>query len=429
MASPRYVSLDVLRGIAILGTLGTNIWIYTTPDGLIGYLQGDAAAPGAWRPVEVVLQQLTQGKFLGLLTVMFGIGLALQQRSALRAGLRWPGGYPWRAALLLLDGVVHFVLMTEFDILMGYAVTGWVVSYLLVTGERTQRRIIALAAGVHLALLTALAGALLALGGGEPAEPIGLSPNPYAEGSWWDLVLFRLDNALLFRAETILIFPMSVALFMLGAQLYRAGVLDTRGRPLRRRLMWLGFGAALPIDFILEVCGGMPGLLVSRYVTAPVVALALLAVVAEFCLRRAGRPGPGPVGRSLAAVGRTALSCYILQNLVASAICYGWGLGVAAAVPPQHRVPATIAVYLVVTAIMIAFAHLWLRRFDRGPVEWLWNAGYRALAVDTPDSRTGRSARSPLLTTVLPKERPPERSPHDHSRDPGPGARRHAADR
>src|SRR5690606_5828639 len=84
MASPRYVSLDVLRGIAILGTLGTNIWIYTTPDGLIGYLQGDAAAPGAWRPVEVVLQQLTQGKFLGLLTVMFGIGLALQQRSALR---------------------------------------------------------------------------------------------------------------------------------------------------------------------------------------------------------------------------------------------------------------------------------------------------------------------------------------------------------
>ncbi|MGV0835421.1 DUF418 domain-containing protein [Mycolicibacterium thermoresistibile] len=384
MASPRYVSLDVLRGIAILGTLATNIWIYTTPDGLIGYLQGGTEAPGAWRVVEVLLQQVAQGKFLGLLTVMFGIGLALQHRSALRAGLPWPGSYPWRAAVLLVDGIVHFVLMTEFDILMGYAITGWVVSYLLLTSEGAQRRIIVIAAAVHVALLTALAGALLILGDGSPAEPMALNPNPYADGSWWDLVVFRLDNALLFRAETILIFPMSVALFLLGARLYRAGVLDTRGRRLRRRLMWLGFGVALPVDFALGVTGGVPGLLISRYVTAPLVALALMAVVAEFYLRRADRATPGPVGRQLAAVGRTALSCYILQNLAASAICYGWGLGVASSVAPQHRVPTTIVVYLAVAALMIVFAHLWLRRFDRGPVEWLWNTSYRALAGDRP---------------------------------------------
>jgi uncharacterized protein len=66
---------------------------------------------------------------------MFGIGLALQQRSARRAGQRWPDSYPWRAALLLLDGVVHFVLMTEFDVLVGYAIAGWIVSYLLVTAR------------------------------------------------------------------------------------------------------------------------------------------------------------------------------------------------------------------------------------------------------------------------------------------------------
>lgn len=53
MSSTRLQSLDVLRGIAILGTLGTNIWIFTDPEGLIGYLQGPSASP--WRPVEITL--------------------------------------------------------------------------------------------------------------------------------------------------------------------------------------------------------------------------------------------------------------------------------------------------------------------------------------------------------------------------------------
>jgi len=174
MSSSRLASLDVLRGIAILGTLGTNIWIYTHPEGLIGYINGTPDSD--WRGVEIGLQLVTQGKFLGLLTVMFGIGLALQQRSARRAGQRWPGSYPWRAALLLLDGIVHFVLMTEFDVLVGYAITGWIVSYLLVTSPQTQRRVIAAAAAVHVALLTLIT---LALARAPPRRrPRGTRPQP-----------------------------------------------------------------------------------------------------------------------------------------------------------------------------------------------------------------------------------------------------------
>ena len=37
--------LDVARGIAILGTLATNIWIFTDPGGIIGYLVTAAAEP------------------------------------------------------------------------------------------------------------------------------------------------------------------------------------------------------------------------------------------------------------------------------------------------------------------------------------------------------------------------------------------------
>ncbi|MBF6183761.1 MULTISPECIES: DUF418 domain-containing protein [Nocardia] len=372
----RLPALDVLRGIAILGTLGTNIWIMTDPEGLVGYLAGFGAAGADW--TERVLQQIAQGKFLGLLTIMFGIGLAIQQASAARAGRPWPGKYPWRAGLLFLDGVLNFVLVAEFDVLMGYAVTGLVVAFLLATSDRARRRWLIGAAAVHLALLTLVAVAIAAAPAAEPAAREPLDPNPYADGSFWDLVVFRLANAGMFRLEPIIVFPMSVALFLAGAALFRAGVFRPEGARIRKRLMLLGAVAA-PVDLAAGVFVGGDVIFLTRYGTAPLVAFGLLALVAEFYLRR---PRVGFAGRRLGEVGRTALSCYILQNLVASALCYGWGLGLAARVDPAARVPFTVGTYLLVSLIIVVAAHLWLRRFERGPVEWFWQVSYRRLSGD-----------------------------------------------
>jgi len=132
-------------------------------------------------------------------------------------------------------------------------------------------------------------------------------------------------------------------------------------------------------------------LILARYGVAPFVSMAVLALVAEFYLRR---PEPGWTGRRMAEVGRMALSSYVLQNLVASSICYGWGLGVAAQISDAQRAPATVAIYLAVIAVVMCFAHLWLRRFRRGPVEWLWNTSYRALADRTTHRPTGTAPGS-----------------------------------
>ncbi|MFE3320658.1 DUF418 domain-containing protein [Nocardia sp. NPDC059195] len=374
----RMIALDVLRGIAILGTLGTNIWIFTSSAGMIGYLDELGATPeNAWMWSERVLQQLAQGKFLGLLTVMFGIGLAIQQGSAQRGGRPWPGKYPYRAGLLLLDGLLNFLLVAEFDVLMGYALTGLVVAYVLATSERAQRRWLTIAASVHVTMLTLIAAALAFAPQQDSADSAPLDPNPYADGSFWDLVLFRLDHALIFRLETIFLFPMSIALFLVGARLFRAGVFGPEGARIRRWLMVVGFAVAAPLDLAVGIAGGGDFILFTRYGTAPFVALGILAAVAEFYLRR---PQIGFAGERLSEVGRTALSCYILQNLIAGMLCYGWGFGLAARVSDSARVPFTVAIYLLVAAAIITFAHLWLRRFERGPVEWLWNRTYRALA-------------------------------------------------
>lgn len=379
--SSRLPALDVLRGIAILGTLGTNVWIFTNSSGLFGYIARDDEPTGVWLWVERFLQQLTQGKFLGLLTIMFGIGLAIQQRSAARGGRPWPGKYPWRAGLLFLDGLLNFLFVAEFDVLMGYALTGLVVAFVLATSPKAQRRWLVIAATIHTAMLTLLAIGMVYAANSDTVQqdsnvPRTLDPNPYADGSFWDLVLFRIDHALVFRLEPIFIFPMSIALFLLGARLFRAGVFEPEGAGIRKWLMIIGFVIAAPVDLTMGMRGG-DLILFTRYGIAPFVALGILGLVAEIYTRR---PAPGFVGRRFAEVGRMALSCYILQNLVAGAICYGWGLGMAGLVSAQARTPFTIAVYLIVSACMLVFAHLWLRRFDKGPVEWMWNASYRALA-------------------------------------------------
>ncbi|MFE5703996.1 DUF418 domain-containing protein [Rhodococcus koreensis] len=372
-SSHRYAALDVMRGAAILGTLATNIWIFTNVEGLVGYINGTGKATGGWAPVQAVLQQFAQGKFLGLLTVMFGIGLVIQQRSAQRRGQRWPGEYPWRAALLMLDGALHFLLFTEFDVLTGYALTGLIVAFILTTGIRAQRTWIVCAVAVHVAMLALVVAALSS----APArDPQSLSPNPYADGSFWDLVVFRADNLLLFRLEVLFILPLSIALFLVGAHLYGARVLDPDRGALRRGLMIAGLAIALPLDLALGLFGGDAGLILGRYGTAPIVALGLLAAIAH---RYADGRAPGAPGQALSGVGRTALSCYVLQNILCSIVCYGWGFGLAARLDGTTVFPATLALFGAVSATLIVVSRLWLRRFDRGPLEWLTHRGYQRL--------------------------------------------------
>jgi uncharacterized protein len=364
----RIAAIDVVRGVAIVGTLGTNIWLFSHPWGLLGMLSMPVTSePGGPEAVaQLTLMSLAQGKFLALLSLVFGVGLAIQHGAAVRREARWPGRYLWRATLLLLDGAINYVLIAEFDVLMGYAVTGAIVAYLLITRPRAQRAMVVLFGALHLLIISAVVVTIaLTDPGGDAALPKGR--NPYAGGSFLDLVLFRLDNIGTFRVEPVLIGFLSLALFLLGARLLGAGVFAPEGGRLRRRLLIVG-AVALPIDLTLGIAGGTAGLLAERYLVAPFVALGLLAVIAELCLRKGT---DGWFARRSSEIGRVALSAYMLQNLLAGALFYGWGLGLA-----EHalewRLPVTLAAFVVVTAVISLFAHLWLRRFALGPVEWLW---------------------------------------------------------
>ncbi|MFF7164187.1 DUF418 domain-containing protein [Streptomyces sp. NPDC008086] len=357
--------LDVLRGAAILGTLMTNVWIFTGPGAEWGALEAGTDT-GA---VETVFSVLANGKFLSLLTILFGVGLAIQYASAARRGQPWPGRYRWRALFLFAEGTVHFVLVFAWDVLMGYAVTALLVAWLLTRSERAQRRVMWWAAGLHLTFMALLTAALATAGGEDGGEGGGVSAEVvdlYAHGGYLDQINFRLENALALRMEPVLTFFLLLFLFLLGVRLFRAGAFgaDETGRRLRSRLLAWGLGLGLPLNAAATLAGP-DFFLLARYGAAPLLALGYIGLIGAL-VDRVRRPGPLMTG--LTSVGRTALSGYVLQNALCVLVSYGIGLGLA------ERLGDTgpwwvVGLWATVCAVLMAGSTLWLRRFSTGPLE------------------------------------------------------------
>lgn len=358
--------LDVLRGIAILGTLATNIWIFTSA-GSEGGLLTDAPTAGGDGPVQLVFMFLANGKFISMLTFMFGVGLAIQYRSAAKRGRRWPGRYHWRALFLFVEGTVHFTLIFAFDVLMGYAVVALVSAWLLTRSERAQRAVMWSALAFHLALMS-LATLAVAF---DPStvDDSGLSAEIeaiYASGSWFDQISFRLDNAVLFRFELVIAAAMMQFLFLLGVRLFRAGAFgdDERGRRIRNRMLLWGLGVGVPLNLAFTL-GPEYLALVERYTTAPLMAFGYIGLTG-WVVDRVRR---GPLMNGLSSLGRSALSGYVLQNLLASVICYGWGLGLASRF--GHSAWLGTILWLGISVVLVVGSSLWLKRFSAGPAEML----------------------------------------------------------
>lgn len=82
------------------------------------------------------------------------------------------------------------------------------------------------------------------------------------------------------------------------------------------------------------------------------------------------RAGWARILRTLAPVGRMALTCYLIQTLAGLWLFYGFlpGPHAMGKVGPSVLLPLAAASY----ALQAWFASVWLRRFRFGPVEWLW---------------------------------------------------------
>lgn len=115
----RNVTLDFVRGVAILGILLLNISAFGLPKA--AYLNpawsGSLSLSDAW--TWAILDLFAQVKFLTLFALLFGAGLQM----LLPRGKRWIQS---RLTLLALLGFIHGLFFWDGDILLAYALVGLV---------------------------------------------------------------------------------------------------------------------------------------------------------------------------------------------------------------------------------------------------------------------------------------------------------------
>lgn len=384
------MALDLLRGLAIGGILVVNVDLFRGPALFTGFAVD--AAGGADRVVATLMLWLFQGKFVSAFSFLFGLGLALQAARAEAAGRSGRRLLLRRLAGLALIGAVHALLVWSGDILLTYALVG-----LLIVPFRGRAPSTCLIwAAVVLALPAVLLGAVAAFLLAVPEANAGVTGAgsadaaaavaAYTSGDYPAMVAQRVRETGVVLASLPANGCLVLGMALLGAAAARAGLVTSLAvrRPLVRRVAAVGLGLGLPLN-ALYAAGVLAdprgttavGLaaLGAWFLLAPLLSLGYLAAGTLVALAVPAHP----LVRHIAAVGRTALSNYLLQSVLCTALFIGLGwygrTGLAAAV----------VVAAGVYAVNVLVSRLWLARRRQGPVEALWRRlTYGRTAVDTP---------------------------------------------
>ena len=169
-----------------------------------------------------------------------------------------------------------------------------------------------------------------------------------------------------------------LGLFLAGVYAWRNGFFSPSAEslPRYRKAMWWGLGIGLAgnlaitaIRWTLPIFPPSPmNLLLTAIHTVAVPALSLGYVCAAIviCQRGAGLHRL----RHFSAIGRTALTNYLLQSLLGTLLFYGYGLGLMGKMGPALLLIPTVAIY----AVQAVASEWWLTRYRFGPVECAWRS-------------------------------------------------------
>jgi len=313
-----------------------------------------------------------------LFTVLFGGGVVLFTRNAERRDDSALALQFRRARWLIVFGLAHAYLLWYGDILVAYGVTALGVVYLR---DQTPRTLTLL--GVALLLVPSATEVLWALTGDlsefartwrPPQAALQAEIETYRSG-WLEQLDHRVPTV--FDRQTSGYLASTVwrvgGTMLFGMALFKWGVLtNERSTRFYRRLVVVGattgLAAVLAGVWYIEAAGWTSSaalfwLQFNYWGSLPLAG----AYVGLVMLYARWRP-EGVLTRTLAAVGRTAFSNYLLQTVLATSIFYGHGLGLFGRVTRVEALGVVAAIW----AVQVVLSVVWLRYFRYGPMEWLW---------------------------------------------------------
>src|SRR5262249_41914108 len=215
----RIDGIDILRGLALLGGLVINTVFEFRVSIFAQFLPPPGAEAAIDRTLRSFLAAAVELKALALFSFLFGVGLAIQF-DRLAGNPRRFILLVRRLAVLLAIGLVHLFLIWDGDILVEDAVAGFLVWPFLFA----PRWLVLIAAGA--ALLLFLTMPLLSIVQFPAVAWVRVheAARVYGEGSFPDVLAFRIREVPDMLPLHVLIFPRTVALFLLGFLAWRSGV-------------------------------------------------------------------------------------------------------------------------------------------------------------------------------------------------------------
>jgi len=179
-------------------------------------------------------------------------------------------------------------------------------------------------------------------------------------------LLFYLAIMLLWR---------TLALFMIGAGLFRSGMITAQLPAVGSRVARVGLGIGLPLTLLATWLQGreLQGLVDWRWpeFLHALSALPVACGIAGMVFVMSQRPAERRLWSRIEAAGRMALTNYIGQSFTIAALAEPWGFGLYGHLNGVQMTAVAIIVY----ALLAEASHGWLNRFRMGPLEWLWRCG------------------------------------------------------
>jgi uncharacterized protein len=368
--------LDAIRGFALLGILLMNLEAFNGP--ITGALTGiDSNLKGLNWWADVFIYIFVQGKFWTLFSLLFGIGFAVMFERAKQSGGNFAAIYRRRLFALLAIGLIHLLLIWEGDILFSYALAGFVLLWMLKSGKTyglPGLLVIYCAPLVLLAFYGLSAGSM-----DNPQELIEilreeseiLGASSYSEVLMWRIKGFSQD---LF--SSLFLLPMTIALFALGVRFYRSGYAKPSVHP-EKHSLWMAVtfwfsGLSLMLLSIWiapEINPLQANWLFAKVNILNMLAGPLMCVGYFFGLRYFWSfTWARNKLQFFTPLGKMALTNYLSQSIVCTLIFYGYGLGCFQQLPRAWHIPFALAFI----ALQVIFSSWWLKRYNLGPVEYIW---------------------------------------------------------
>lgn len=376
-ADDRLHALDALRGLAVMGVMLANAAAIAMPYALSIMPGGPARDPvgaATWLAQFVLLD----GKARALLAMIFGAATLLVIDRAEMDGRDGLAAQRQRLLWLLPIGAAHFLFLWDGDILILLALGG-LLALRLVAAEPIDLVKWALLCFL-LQWLTTAAVVTPGLMGGTPGEHADLLQRDLVR----ELGIYRADYTAIVFHRTLFAGPDLAALILhalpellgfmlLGMAMAKGGFfagqwMAAQYRDTAIRAGLFGFAPALLLGLWAIVARDSRVVEAIQFVGAlPFRIPATVAIAAALMLLARARRLP-----RLEAVGRLALSNYLLTSLIVTSLAYGYGLGLYGRLDR----PALLGLGLLLSLAALLWSRPWLTRLGQGPAERLWRRLY-----------------------------------------------------